>query len=213
MVYYGQGEFIMGRGPRPKVFLSSQPVYIRPEEWNMHRNLCYHVIKGSNWNMRSMANIAWIIMGRMSLLWGGAPNQKYFYHLNLFISALDSEICIGYFAITFIEGYSQNPPPFRGYYGQVRFIMGWGQKPKLFYHSKLYISALKSEICWGTSAITLLRGPIEIWGQLANTAWIIMGRMSLLWGGAPNQRYFYHLNLFISVLDSEICVGCFAITS
>ena len=71
-----------------------------------------------------MANTAWIIMGRMSLLWGGAPNQKYFYHLNLFISALDSEICIGYFAITFIEGYSQNLPLFRGYYGQVRFIMG-----------------------------------------------------------------------------------------
>ena len=64
------------------------------------------------------------IMGRMSLLWGGAPNKKYFYHLNLFISALDSEICIGYFAITFIEGYSQNLPLFRGYYGQVRFVMG-----------------------------------------------------------------------------------------
>ena len=71
-----------------------------------------------------MANTAWIIMGRMSLLWGGAPNKKYFYHLNLFISALDSEICIGYFAITFIEGYSQNLPLFHGYYGQVRFIMG-----------------------------------------------------------------------------------------
>ena len=79
-----------------------------------------------------MANTAWIIMGRMSLLWGGAPNQKYFYHLNLFISALDSEICIGYFAITFIEGYSQNSPLFRGYYGQARFMMGRGPKPKVF---------------------------------------------------------------------------------
>ena len=30
--YYGQDEFIMGRGPKPKVFLSFQAVYIRPEE-------------------------------------------------------------------------------------------------------------------------------------------------------------------------------------
>ena len=57
-----------------------------------------------------MANTAWFIMGRMSLLWGGAPNQKCFYHLNLFISALDSEICIGYFAITSLERLSQNSP-------------------------------------------------------------------------------------------------------
>ena len=173
----------------------------------MHRILCHHFIEGYSENLYFV-----VIMGSQGLLWGGAQNQKCFYHLNLFISALDSEICIGYFAITFIEGYSQNLPLFRGYYGQVRFIMGWGQKPKLFYHSKLYISALKSEICWGTFAITLLRGPIEIWGQMANTAWIIMGRMSLLWGGAPNKKYFYHLSLFISALDSEICIGYFAIT-
>ena len=113
----------------------------------------------------------------------------------------------------FHRGIQSESLSFSGYYGQVRFIMGWGQKPKLFYHSKLYISALKSEICWGTSAITLLRGPIEIWGQLANTAWIIMGRMSLLWGGAPNQKCFYHSKLYISALKSEICLGTFAITS
>ena len=94
-----------------------------------------------------MANTAWIIMGRMSLLWGGAPNKKYFYHLNLFISALDSEICIGYFAITFIEGYSQNLSLFQVIMGRSGLLWGEAKKPKLFYHSKLYISALKSEIC------------------------------------------------------------------
>ena len=33
----------------------------------------------------------------------------------------------------------------------------------------------------------------------------IMGRASLLWGGPPNSRYFYHCRHFISVLKDEKC--------
>ena len=151
-------------------------------------------------------------MGSMSLLWGGAPYQKFFYHLNLFISVMDREICIGYFAITSQRGWVRMLLYYVVIMGRPGLWWEEAQNQKYFYHSKLYISSLKSEICWRTFAITLLRGPIEIWGQIANSAWIIMGRMSLLWGGAPNKKYFYHLNLFISALDSEICIEYFAIT-
>ena len=111
-----------------------------------------------------MAKTAWLMTGSLSLLWEEARNQKYFYHLNLFISVLDGEICIGCNCNHIIEGLNESAMLmyFVVMMGRTCLLWGEAQNQKYFYHSKLFISALKSKICMGTFAITILRGPIEI---------------------------------------------------